>query len=87
MQTNIEMDHLLGALLRIKEVIRRRVESSEEDDTDVRGMTQRLEDILKDSSGPLVAGRTKDFVQRILAASAGGQTKRTPQGGDGGLAV
>ena len=37
--------------------------------------------------GPLVAGRTKDFVQRILAASAGGQTKRTPQGGDGGLAV
>ncbi|XP_030208308.1 CREB3 regulatory factor [Gadus morhua] len=84
---NQEYDHLLGALLRIKEVIRRRVESSEEDDTDVRGMTQRLEDILKDSSGPLVAGRTKDFVQRILAASAGGQTKRTPQGGDGGLAV
>ncbi|CAL8331804.1 unnamed protein product [Lota lota] len=84
---NQEYDHLLGALLRIKEVIRRRVESSEEDDTDVRGMTQRLEDILKDSSGPLVAGRTKDFVQRILAASAGGQTKRTPQGGDGGLPV
>ena len=46
-------DHLLGALLRIKEVIRRRVESSEEDDTDVRGMTQRLEDILKDSSGEM----------------------------------
>lgn len=32
-------------------MIRRRVESSEEEDTDVRGMTQRLEDILKDSSG------------------------------------
>ncbi|KAK0152489.1 CREB3 regulatory factor [Merluccius polli] len=84
---NQEYDHLLGALLRIKEVIRRRVESSEEDDTDVRGMTQRLEDILKESSGPLVAGRTKDFVQRILAASAGGQTKRIPQGGEGGLPV
>lgn len=26
-------------------------------------------------AGPLVAGRTKDFVQRILAASAGGQTQ------------
>jgi len=46
-------DNLLGALLRIKEVIRRRVESSEEEDTDVRGMTQRLEDILKDSSGEM----------------------------------
>ncbi|KAM6939611.1 uncharacterized protein FYW49_008396 [Xenentodon cancila] len=81
---NQEYENLLGALLRIKEVIRRRVESSEEEDTDERGMTQRLEDILKDSSGPLVAGRTKDFVQRILAASAGGpsQRKDPPQGGD-----
>lgn len=26
-------------------------------------------------AGPLVAGRTKDFVQRILAASGGGQTQ------------
>lgn len=34
--------------------------------------------------GPLVAGRTKDFVQRILAASAGGQNQRKepPQGDD-----
>lgn len=45
------VENLLGALLRIKEVIRRRVESSEEEDTDERGMTQRLEDILKESSG------------------------------------
>lgn len=44
-------ENLLGALLRIKEVIRRRVESSEEEDTDERGMTQRLEDILRESSG------------------------------------
>nr|XP_046230338.1 CREB3 regulatory factor-like [Scatophagus argus]XP_046230348.1 CREB3 regulatory factor-like [Scatophagus argus]XP_046230358.1 CREB3 regulatory factor-like [Scatophagus argus]XP_046230365.1 CREB3 regulatory factor-like [Scatophagus argus]XP_046230374.1 CREB3 regulatory factor-like [Scatophagus argus]XP_046230382.1 CREB3 regulatory factor-like [Scatophagus argus]XP_046230391.1 CREB3 regulatory factor-like [Scatophagus argus]XP_046230401.1 CREB3 regulatory factor-like [Scatophagus argus]XP_ len=73
---NQEYENLLGALLRIKEVIRRRVESSEEEDTDERGMTQRLEDILRESSGPLVAGRTKDFVQRILAASAGGQNQR-----------
>ncbi|XP_062244299.1 CREB3 regulatory factor-like [Platichthys flesus] len=66
---NQEYENLLGALLRIKEVIRRRVESSEEEDPDERGMTQRLEDILRESSGPLVAGRTKDFVQRILGAS------------------
>ncbi|KAM7394690.1 hypothetical protein PAMP_021476 [Pampus punctatissimus] len=81
---NQEYENLLGALLRIKEVIRQRVESSEEEDTDERGMTQRLEDILRESSGPLVAGRTKDFVQRILAASAGGQSQRKdpPQGGD-----
>ncbi|KAM4611256.1 uncharacterized protein ACJ7VT_011963 [Polymixia lowei] len=81
---NQEYENLLGALLQIKEVIRQRVESSEEEDMDERGMTQRLEDILKESSGPLVAGRTKDFVQRILAASAGGQGqgKRTPQEGD-----
>lgn len=44
-------ENLLASLLRIKEVIRRRVESSEEDDPDERGMTQRLEDILKESSG------------------------------------
>ncbi|XP_034043901.1 CREB3 regulatory factor-like [Thalassophryne amazonica] len=81
---NQEYENLLGALLQIKEVIRQRVESSEEEDTDERGMTQRLEDILRESSGPLVAGRTKDFVQRILAASAGGQTQRkeAPQGGE-----
>ncbi|XP_054460090.1 CREB3 regulatory factor-like [Anoplopoma fimbria] len=81
---NQEYENLLGALLRIKEVIRLRVESSEEEDTDERGMTQRLEDILRESSGPLVAGRTKDFVQRILAASAGGlnQRKEPQQEGD-----
>ncbi|XP_028266873.1 CREB3 regulatory factor-like [Parambassis ranga] len=81
---NQEYENLLGALLRIKEVIRLRVESSEEEDTDERGMTQRLEDILRESSGPLVAGRTKDFVQRILAASAGGQNQRKdpPQAAD-----
>lgn len=51
------VENLLGALLRIKEVIRRRVESSEDEDTDERGMTQRLEDILKESSGEM---RTKN---------------------------
>lgn len=100
------VENLLGALLRIKEVIRRRVESGEEDEADERGMTRRLEDILRESSGesrpptyasatfgfaqrrvspgPLVAGRTKDFVQRILAASAGGpnQRREAHQGGD-----
>ncbi|XP_030637371.1 CREB3 regulatory factor-like isoform X2 [Chanos chanos] len=71
---NQEYDNLLGALLRIKEVIRQRVESGEEEDGDDRGMTKRLEDILRESSGPLVAGRTKEFVQRILEVSAGSET-------------
>ncbi|KAM9792188.1 uncharacterized protein ACB057_010713 [Neosynchiropus ocellatus] len=81
---NQEYENLLGALLRIKEVIRQRVESGEEDDVDERGMTRRLQDILRQSNGPLVAGRTKDFVQRILAASAGGptQSRDGSRGGD-----
>ncbi|XP_061536551.1 CREB3 regulatory factor-like [Phycodurus eques] len=77
---NQEYENLLGALLRIKELIRQRVESSEEEDAGERGMTCRLEDILAQSNGPLVAGRTKDFVQRILAASGGpSQHKESPQ--------
>ncbi|XP_028828764.1 CREB3 regulatory factor-like [Denticeps clupeoides] len=72
---NQEYDNLLGALLRIKEVIRQRVESNNVVDGDERGMTKRLEDIMKESSGPLVAGRTKEFVQRILEVSAGSQSQ------------
>uniref|UniRef100_A0AAQ4PM61 BZIP domain-containing protein n=2 Tax=Gasterosteus aculeatus aculeatus TaxID=481459 RepID=A0AAQ4PM61_GASAC len=71
---NQEYENLLGALLRIKEVIRLRVESSEEEEEeeeDERGMTRRLEDILLESSGPLVAGRTKDFVQRDFSGQRG----------------
>ncbi|XP_055773756.1 CREB3 regulatory factor-like isoform X1 [Salvelinus fontinalis] len=80
---NQEYENLLGALLRIKEVIGQRVErSGEEVDKDERGMTQRLEDILKESSGPLVAGRTKEFVQRILEVSGGGLTKTGAKGKD-----
>ncbi|RVE76774.1 hypothetical protein OJAV_G00011760 [Oryzias javanicus] len=79
---NQEYENLLSSLLRIKEVIRLRVESSEEEDPDERGMTRRLEDILKESSGPLVAGRTKDFVQRILAASGQSQRGGRRQGGE-----
>ncbi|XP_061686235.1 CREB3 regulatory factor-like [Syngnathoides biaculeatus] len=76
---NQEYENLLGALLRIKELIRQRVESSGEEDSAERGMTCRLEDILAQSSGPLVAGRTKDFVQRILAASGGPSQQEAPQ--------
>ncbi|XP_077462377.1 uncharacterized protein LOC144078058 [Stigmatopora argus] len=75
---NQEYENLLGALLRIKELIRQKVESSEEEDMDERGMTCRLEDILSQSSGPLVAGRTKDFVQRILAANGGPSQHKAP---------
>ncbi|KAJ8284694.1 hypothetical protein COCON_G00035440 [Conger conger] len=74
---NQEYDNLLGALLRIKDMIRQRVESSEVD-TD-RGMTEKLDSILKESAGPLVAGRTKDFVERILECSAAGQGQKGPQ--------
>lgn len=47
--------------------------------------TQHSQFIFMPTSGPLVAGRTKDFVQRILAASAGGQNQRKEplQEGDG----
>ncbi|XP_048843477.1 CREB3 regulatory factor-like [Brienomyrus brachyistius] len=76
---NQEYNNLLGALLRIKEVIRQRVESSDEC-SDV-GMTKKLEDILKESAGPLVAGRTREFVERILECSAGGQVDKRPQAG------
>lgn len=55
------VENLLGALLRIKEVIRRRVESSEDEDTDERGMTQRLEDILKESSGEMCTKNGHSF--------------------------
>ena len=47
----LRLDHLLGALLRIKELIRRRVENSEEEAAEERGMTRQLEDILRESSG------------------------------------
>lgn len=65
-------ENLLGALLRIKEVIRRRVESSEEEDTDERGMTRRLEDILRESSGEshkLLQIITAGGKKKITAAS------------------
>ncbi|XP_036403119.1 CREB3 regulatory factor-like [Megalops cyprinoides] len=74
---NQEYDNLLGALLRIKEIIRQRVESSEEEKEP--GMTQRLESILKESAGPRVAGRTKEFVEKILECSAVGQGTKRPQ--------
>uniref|UniRef100_A0A7N8WRT1 CREB3 regulatory factor-like n=1 Tax=Mastacembelus armatus TaxID=205130 RepID=A0A7N8WRT1_9TELE len=63
---NQEYENLLGALLRIKEVIRRRVENSDEDDTDQRGMTQRLEDILRESSDSYaeLAARTGSTLQK-----------------------
>ncbi|XP_030628616.1 CREB3 regulatory factor [Chanos chanos] len=65
---NQEYDSLMGALLQIKDLIRQRVESSEEDSKD--GMSKRLESILKKSGGPRVAGRAKEFVERILESSA-----------------
>ncbi|XP_018621671.1 CREB3 regulatory factor-like isoform X1 [Scleropages formosus] len=65
---NQEYENLLRALLRIKEVIRRRVESRKSDNE--MGMTDTLESILKESAGPRVAGQTKEFVERILESSA-----------------
>ncbi|XP_066549017.1 CREB3 regulatory factor isoform X2 [Amia ocellicauda] len=68
---NQEYDNLLGALLRIKEVIRQRVEDSGAEDE--MGMTEKLENILKESTGPHVAGRTKEFVEQMLEHSAAGR--------------
>ncbi|KAJ8404917.1 hypothetical protein AAFF_G00333040 [Aldrovandia affinis] len=74
---NQEYDNLLGALLRIKDMIRQRVESTDVDNE--KGMTEKLEGILKESTGPLVAGRTKEFVERILECSAAGQGQKGHQ--------
>ncbi|XP_064789981.1 CREB3 regulatory factor-like isoform X1 [Oncorhynchus masou masou] len=79
---NQEYDCLLGAVLQIKELIRQRVESREED-TERGALRDRLEDILKESAGPRVAGRGKVFVERILKNHAGGQSTRETQGEGG----
>lgn len=55
------LENLLGALLRIKELIRQKVESGDEEDTDERGMTRRLEDILAQSSGEKHAKSCSEF--------------------------
>ncbi|XP_029554659.1 CREB3 regulatory factor isoform X3 [Salmo trutta] len=81
---NQEYDGLLGAVLQIKELIRQRVESREED-TERGALRERLEDILKESAGPRVAGRGKVFVERILKNHAGGQSTRETQGEGGSL--
>uniref|UniRef100_A0A4W5PB82 BZIP domain-containing protein n=1 Tax=Hucho hucho TaxID=62062 RepID=A0A4W5PB82_9TELE len=79
---NQEYDGLLGAVLLIKELIRQRVESKEED-TERGALRERLEDILKESAGPRVAGRGKVFVERILKNHAGGKSTRETQGEGG----
>ncbi|XP_021436539.2 CREB3 regulatory factor isoform X1 [Oncorhynchus mykiss] len=79
---NQEYDCLLGAVLQIKELIRQRVESREEE-TERGALRDRLEDILKESAGPRVAGRGKVFVERILKNHAGGQSTRETQGEGG----
>ncbi|XP_029608119.1 CREB3 regulatory factor [Salmo trutta] len=72
---NQEYDGLLWAVLQVKELIRQRVESREED-TERGCLRERLEDILKESAGPRVAGRGKAFVERILKNPAGEQSTR-----------
>ncbi|KAM9395599.1 uncharacterized protein ACWYII_033685 isoform 1-T2 [Salvelinus alpinus] len=76
---NQEYDGLLWAVLQIKELIRQRVESREED-TERGCLRERLEDILKESAGPRVAGRGKLFVERILKNPAGRQSTRETKG-------
>ncbi|XP_045070086.1 CREB3 regulatory factor-like isoform X2 [Coregonus clupeaformis] len=78
---NQEYDGLLGAVLQIKELIRQRVENREED-TERGSLRERLEDILKESAGPRVAGRGKAFVERILTNAAGKSTREIK--GEGG---
>ncbi|CAB1343869.1 unnamed protein product [Coregonus sp. 'balchen'] len=78
---SMEYDGLLGAVLQIKELIRQRVENREED-TERGSLRERLEDILKESAGPRVAGRGKAFVERILTNAAGKSTREIK--GEGG---
>ncbi|KAK6328529.1 CREB3 regulatory factor-like [Coregonus clupeaformis] len=75
---NQEYDCLLGAVLQIKELIRQRVESREED-TERGALREKLEDILKESTGPRVAGRGKVFVERILKNHAVEKSTRETQ--------
>nr|XP_046214225.1 CREB3 regulatory factor-like isoform X2 [Oncorhynchus gorbuscha] len=79
---NQEYDGLLWAVLQIKELIRQRVESREED-TERGCLRERLEDILKESAGPRVAGRGKAFVERILKNPARGQSTSETKGEGG----
>lgn len=79
---NQEYDGLLWAVLQVKELIRQRVESREED-TERGCLRERLEHILKESAGPRVAGRGKAFVERILKNPAGGQSTREAKGEGG----
>ncbi|XP_041124476.1 CREB3 regulatory factor-like [Polyodon spathula] len=71
---NHEHDSLLGMLLQIKEVIRRRVESRSEPYQ--KGMNETLECLMKELSGPEVAGCSKEFVQRVLERAARGEPLR-----------
>ncbi|XP_041118438.1 CREB3 regulatory factor-like [Polyodon spathula] len=68
---NHEHDSLLGMLLQIKEAIRRRVESRSEPYQ--KGMNEILECLMKELSGPEVAGCSKEFVQRVLESAARGE--------------
>ncbi|XP_039630570.1 CREB3 regulatory factor-like isoform X1 [Polypterus senegalus] len=72
---NQEHDNLLGALLQIKEVIRSSVENRE--GTTQLGMTEKLECLLKEMTGPQVAGHTKEFVQKILEKTATGEAQES----------
>lgn len=56
---------------------------SREEDTERGALRERLEDILKESAGPRVAGRGKVFVERILKNHAGGQSTRETRGEGG----
>ncbi|KAL0964618.1 hypothetical protein UPYG_G00326520 [Umbra pygmaea] len=72
---NQEYDGLLAAVLQIKELIRLRVESREEV-KQPGALRERLEDILKASAGPRVAGRGKAFVERMLKSLPGNDHQR-----------
>ncbi|KAK6487433.1 CREB3 regulatory factor-like, partial [Huso huso] len=78
---NHEHDSLLDMLLQIKEVIRRRVESRSEPYQ--KRMNEKLECLMKELSGPEVAGCSKEFVQRVLESTARGK----PLGWGGGWLV
>ncbi|XP_064418996.1 CREB3 regulatory factor isoform X2 [Latimeria chalumnae] len=72
---NQEHDALLRVIVGIKAEIVRRVGSSEQNDGEK--MTEKLEKLLKQMQGPVVAGQTSEFVQKVLERVAAGD----PMGG------
>ncbi|XP_067899485.1 CREB3 regulatory factor isoform X2 [Heterodontus francisci] len=78
---NTEYDHLLYVINSIKQEIVNRVQSQREKGTS--SMLEKLENLLNETLGTMVAGQTSDFVNQVLEKTGEGD----PTGGLEGLRV